>query len=827
MEATPDASPLLKLSTILTALFLFGAAFGLYGLRPSAGLFAEEQPARAQPQAPESLAALSALDLRAPGQSELDQPLGRLALGLARTLGEPDLRGTSAASWLRWSALLHALACLLAYWLLFHLSASRSLACLGALAFSVHPMLAESVTWVSMSARLLASVWVLLGLGIWTATSTRWRPLVLLLGLCASASHPIAMPMGALALVLLGAAETRSRRDWLLASTLFCLGLVGLGFNSALHEGGLGFGQRLASAGASPLIHLRQALGLRALGDIIVHPQLGHGMGAFVIGGWLTATCFAGTGLVLLRAKADGLACIGIGLLWFTLFSLGGALSPYSETIGADSDGYLALFGLVLIAVGGLAFGLRNVASVPAWLSLTLLVCIGLLARTTANEVAFRRDPRAVLLRALDSQHSLQEHSTNFVAHRRLGLELIWHGDLTSADAHLAHALSIAPGDSQSVLGRARVAMQRDERQIARGFLDQARALGPHDPCAWERSAELNLRMATPEHNAQAIEQLERAIELNPHFARAHARLSSLLSIYFGPDQASELQRACRMAQRALELNPKSKEAWKSLGAARGRLGDLEGAEDAFQRSLALEPDYSAALAGLGQLLQDQGQHQRALKVLERSFNLHPLDPNNAYTLGVAYRELGRLEAAQELFRATLAIQRTHMRARESLARILLDSGDTQGAIEEARIMLEFRTDRPGARLLLGDAYARVGNYRDAILCLKIGIAGQPDSLHAEAQLAFLLAAAPEAEDRDGERALALAQELVQRSAGQHLGSLRALAAAHAELGDFESARLELARAQQLELDASTLAPSALQAEATLYAQGLPLRLPR
>ena len=817
----------MKLSTILTALFVFGAAFGLYGLRPGNSLFADEQPARTQPAAPESLASTSPLDLRGPGQSELDQPLGRLALGVARSLGEEDLRGTSAASWHRWSALLHGLICLLAYWVLFHWIESRSLALLGALAFAVHPMLAESVTWVSMSARLLTAFWVLLGLGIWTSKHTRWRWLVVPVGLLASASHPTAMPMGALLLVLVSASDKRALRDWLQAAALLLLGFAWLGFSYAQNAGGLGLFEKLASAGASPLLHLRQAFGLQALGDIIVHPQLGHGMGAFVIGGWLSALVFAATGLWLLRAKADGLACIGIGLLWFTLFSLGGALSPYSETIGADSDGYLALLGLVLVAAGALAFALRSRPSFPPLFGLLLLVGIGGLARVSAAEIAFRQDTRAVLLRALDSEHSLQEHGTNFVAHRRLGLELLWHGDLTSADAHLAHGLSLVPGDAAAILGRARVAMQRDERQIARGLLDQARAAGPLDPCAWERSAELNLRMATPENNAQAIEQLERAIELNPHFAHAYARLSSLLSIYFGPDQEAELERACRVALRAIELNPRSKEAWKSLGAARVRLGDAEGAEQAFRRSLAIEPDYSAALAGLGQLLQDQGQLDRALGILERSFNLHPLDPNNAYSLGVAYWDLGRLVDAKDMFRATLAINRVHMRARESLARILLDSGDTQGAIDEARIMLEYRTDRPGARLLLGDAYARIGDYKEAILCLKIGIAGQPDSLHAQSQLAFLLAAAPDPADRQGERALALAKEMVQKSAGQHLGSLRALAAAHAELGDFEAAQRELARALELDRSEGGAATASLQEEAGLYAQGLPLRLPR
>ena len=77
----------MKLSTILTSLLLLAATFLPFGASPARGLFADEQPARTEATCLEQLQAAGPTDLRAPGKHELDQPLGRLGLGLAGALG--------------------------------------------------------------------------------------------------------------------------------------------------------------------------------------------------------------------------------------------------------------------------------------------------------------------------------------------------------------------------------------------------------------------------------------------------------------------------------------------------------------------------------------------------------------------------------------------------------------------------------------------------------------------------------------------------------------------------------------------------------------------
>jgi tetratricopeptide (TPR) repeat protein len=88
-----------------------------------------------------------------------------------------------------------------------------------------------------------------------------------------------------------------------------------------------------------------------------------------------------------------------------------------------------------------------------------------------------------------------------------------------------------------------------------------------------------------------------------------------------------------------------------------------------------------------------------------------------------------------------------------------------------------------------------------------------------------MLATAPEADLRDGSKALELAQKALKATGDQDPNTLDTLAAAYAETGDFpmalETARKALQLAQQA--GKSDLAES-LKKEILLYESGKPLR---
>ena len=187
--------------------------------------------------------------------------------------------------------------------------------------------------------------------------------------------------------------------------------------------------------------------------------------------------------------------------------------------------------------------------------------------------------------------------------------------------------------------------------------------------------------------------------------------------------------------------------------------------------------------------------------------------------LGLALRELGRNDEAIEAFREALAVNAEDPVARLNLGALLADNGDAEG-IEHLQRLVDAqpedswalyelaeslrRFDRweealvhyqrlveldPGyenGRIGEAEALTAVGRFSESLAKVEAVQADFPGSRGAKFGLAWLLAASPEAELRDGERALALADELFTER--RSLGALELVAAARAEAGRCEEA---------------------------------------
>ena len=114
----------------------------------------------------------------------------------------------------------------------------------------------------------------------------------------------------------------------------------------------------------------------------------------------------------------------------------------------------------------------------------------------------------------------------------------------------------------------------------------------------------LNRQADTYEALDRAVVLFERAIALDPAYARAHIELGAALR-----DKADYLSmpdfyvRALVSLRRAIELQPALPRAWRELGAALLALGqDVEGTA-ALQRALAIDPDDASSLGTMGRAL--------------------------------------------------------------------------------------------------------------------------------------------------------------------------------------------------------------------------------
>ena len=204
--------------------------------------------------------------------------------------------------------------------------------------------------------------------------------------------------------------------------------------------------------------------------------------------------------------------------------------------------------------------------------------------------------------------------------------------------------------------------------------------------------------------------------------------------------------------QKALHANPESLEAHVNLGAALTQTGDFAGAIAQFQEAVRIDP---------------------------KNLNAH-------YNLGVLFANENKYEAAISHLQAVLAINANDQSARFLLAQQLLKSNRPDEALTEFSRIVDIEPENEEALLEQAKLLLRMGNYRAARESLEKAHARQPNRVPTGALLAYVLAASPQYDLRDGARALELAQRIYQKTGSINHGAIVAMALA--ELGRCEEA---------------------------------------
>ena len=139
-------------------------------------------------------------------------------------------------------------------------------------------------------------------------------------------------------------------------------------------------------------------------------------------------------------------------------------------------------------------------------------------------------------------------------------------------------------------------------------------------------------------------EQLEKAVELDPGFAEAHAELAiAYLVNSLGPTEADGAIRAIDMA---LSMRPGLPRAL----AARGLLlqqqdsPDWKASEEILREALVADPNMVDAMNWLASALHVQGRGREALRITERAFDIDPLHGVLANNLARTYLRSGQPE---------------------------------------------------------------------------------------------------------------------------------------------------------------------------------------
>jgi TolB-like protein/Flp pilus assembly protein TadD/predicted Ser/Thr protein kinase len=155
------------------------------------------------------------------------------------------------------------------------------------------------------------------------------------------------------------------------------------------------------------------------------------------------------------------------------------------------------------------------------------------------------------------------------------------------------------------------------------------------------RGNDVYQRSGAVEDRRLAAQMFEKAIELDPDFAAAYARLSqSYVFLYwiFYDRTADRLQRARESVDKALQLAPELPEAHVALGYYyyHGHR-DYERALAEFRAAQRRQPNNLELVNGIGYVQRRQGQFEAALNNLKKAAELDPRSANLMFEIGITY----------------------------------------------------------------------------------------------------------------------------------------------------------------------------------------------
>jgi lipopolysaccharide biosynthesis regulator YciM len=275
--------------------------------------------------------------------------------------------------------------------------------------------------------------------------------------------------------------------------------------------------------------------------------------------------------------------------------------------------------------------------------------------------------------------------------------------DLDRAEAMLAAAVRLAPGDDVAYLALARLYRTRGE--IGRAIRIHQNLLLRHD--AGSRlgriaMADLGADFAQGGFLRRAIASYEQALAQEPKHPVCLRELVRLLA------DAREFPRAIELARRLARVEGRDAAAPEAalrvaMAEAARAEGRSEEARKAVKRALRQDPRSVRAWIVLGELEAERGRARPALAAWLRVPELDRRAGPLVYPqLEATYAALGRTREFETCLRGLLATRPDDRGARLALARSLAARGDAEPALAELASLLERDPDDLEARATLG-----------------------------------------------------------------------------------------------------------------------------
>ena len=181
------------------------------------------------------------------------------------------------------------------------------------------------------------------------------------------------------------------------------------------------------------------------------------------------------------------------------------------------------------------------------------------------------------------------------------------------------------------------------------------------------------------------------SVELDPNYAYAWTYLGFTYwidGVYYHMyyDRKEWLERAAKMAEKALSINDKSSDAYALLSAVYLPQGKYDEAVTAGKKAISLDPNSSENHAIVAITMQNVGDGEAVVALIKQSMRLDPyFPPWYWYRMGIGYRLLGRYEESAKALKKRVDIAEKANKPNMGIYLSLATTYSMMGRVEEAR----------------------------------------------------------------------------------------------------------------------------------------------
>jgi TolB-like protein/Flp pilus assembly protein TadD/predicted Ser/Thr protein kinase len=225
-----------------------------------------------------------------------------------------------------------------------------------------------------------------------------------------------------------------------------------------------------------------------------------------------------------------------------------------------------------------------------------------------------------------------------------------------------------------------------------------------------------------------AQQMFERAIAIDPGYARAYAGLADCYSYLYMWWSASQtnLDEADKASLKALELDPELGEAHVARGVAFSLRRQLDEATKEFETAIRINADLFEAYYFFARTLFAHGKMEESARYYEMACRVRPEDYQAPSLLSMVYESLGRRTEAKAALLQGFRLVETHLemhpddgRALYFGAQALSQLGQPERATDWAKRALEMDPEDPAVLYNVGCVFALMGKIEESVECLE------------------------------------------------------------------------------------------------------------